>query len=83
MFGTKGENPKINPPVIERDWQRMKLVLDNIMVVWKSMPELRLCQLIANAIGHGADLENSFDIFYVEDEDLVKYLHNFKEKMNR
>jgi hypothetical protein len=82
MFGTRGENPKINPPIICRDWQRMKLVLDNIMVVWKSMPELRLCQLIANAVGTAAGVEQP-DIFNIGDEDLILYLHSFKEKMKR
>jgi hypothetical protein len=68
MFGTRGENPKINPPRIvdtrhelqritmpdkqPYDYAHMKRMLDSLMVAWKKNPYLRLGQLVVNAVGH-------------------------------
>ena len=46
-------------------------VLLDIAAFWKQLPFLRLGQLLTNALGDGCDM------FYVEDEDLVKAVKKF------
>jgi uncharacterized protein YihD (DUF1040 family) len=51
-----------------RDPKRIKKVLKEIKAIWKAHPDLRLCQMICNLMGRG------IDIYYLEDEYLVKEL---------
>lgn len=49
-------------------------VISKLMVVWREHPELRLCQLIENALG-GHDC-----IYYVSDDELLKRLEAYDEQ---
>jgi uncharacterized protein YihD (DUF1040 family) len=58
-----------------RDPKRISEILSLIRNVWESYPDLRLGQLIINSGPSNLDTINSFeDIFYLEDEILVKRL---------
>lgn len=50
-----------------RDPQRINRILGKISEVWKSNPDLRLCQLIGNCFSSG-------DNYHREDEELEKKL---------
>lgn len=58
-----------------RDEERIPTVLEELEEFWEENPDLRLAQIISNASqerGHGDD------VFYMEDEELVRYLRNKK-----
>ena len=48
--------------------------------IWKNFPDMRLSQLLTNAV---LDQGLVDDIFHIEDKDLVKYLREFDEKHNK
>jgi hypothetical protein len=50
-----------------RDKNRIPVLIDLITKIWVSNPDLRLCQLIGNALGSG-------DQYYTEDDRLEKNL---------
>lgn len=50
-----------------RDPKRIDKVLAKVREVWKTYPDLRLLQLLSNALPQG--IQNGF---YIEDEDLLK-----------
>ena len=50
-----------------RDSNRIDRILNEIRIIWKKCPDLRLGQLILNAIDDPA-------LYYIEDEELVKLL---------
>lgn len=52
-----------------RDVERIPKVLDKIKEIWLRYPDLRLCQLLENT-----KPENLNDMYYIEDEDLLKLL---------
>lgn len=52
-----------------------RVVLDRILRVWLQEPDLRLGQLITNAMVHTDGL------FYVEDEDLAKVLEEWVKRL--
>lgn len=54
--------------------EQKKQVLDDILEQWLKKPELRLCQMISNALPRSQDVGGPVDIFYVEDLDLVEHL---------
>ncbi len=58
-----------------RDPKRIDETLDVIRGIWKRSPDLRLTQLIMNAV------YPTKDPFYIEDEDLVKRLKDFSKKL--
>ena len=59
-----------------RDPNRIESVLKRIGTMWSLCPDLRLGQLLVNSsIMSGG----TSDIFYVEDEDLVKIVEKFME----
>lgn len=51
-----------------RDPKRIDNILNIIRLIWTDCSDMRLCQLIANAVGHHRD------IFYIEDEELLQSL---------
>lgn len=58
-----------------RDEERIPTVLEELEEFWEENPDLRLAQIISNASqerGYGDD------VFYMEDEDLLRYLRNKK-----
>jgi len=56
---------------------KIKATSDTIKSIWLQNPELRLGQLIDNAIPVDKD------IFYVTDDDLVKYLKEYTKNVIR
>ena len=54
-----------------RDVKRIQKTLDMIKKIWLKYPDLRLCQLLENV-----KPSNLNDMYYIEDEDLVKLLHS-------
>ena len=50
-----------------RDPKRIFICIDDIMHEWEKFPDMRLGQIISNAM-HGCGI----DLFYVEDTDLVE-----------
>ena len=55
-----------------RDPKRISQILKKLQKVWEKNPELRLAQLIENAF-----LYSGKDVYYVEDEDLIKKIEEF------
>ena len=56
-----------------RDPQRIKPILSLIQEVSSKAPDLRLTQLIMNALGI------SYDPYYIEDDELEKALKEYNE----
>lgn len=54
-----------------RDVKRIQKTLDMIKEIWLKYPDLCLCQLLENA-----KPSNLNDMYYIEDEDLIKLLHS-------
>ena len=52
--------------------RNIRHILIQIEKIWKNHPELRLCQLIQNCFRD--------DIYYIEDEKLIKTLKEYYEK---
>ena len=53
-----------------RSPKRIKPLLKKLEKIWKKHPDLRLGQLIVNS------LDESADLFYVEDEDLLRQIEH-------
>lgn len=51
-------------------------VMEALMDAWKKYPDMRLTQLIVNAV---APIEPDY-IFNIEDSELIKLLNAFKER---
>lgn len=56
-----------------RDPNRIDELLERLKTVWKKQPDLRLGQIIINAGRFTLGLD---DVFYVEDEQLVKAIES-------
>ncbi len=56
--------------------ERIILALTEIM---KRAPDLRVCQIFGNAIPHEELARRNNDIYYIEDDDLLRYLRTFEE----
>lgn len=61
-----------------RDPQRIDRLLSVVKRLWQKQPDLRLCQLITNAVGM-ATLKETPDYFYIEDDVLLKGLELYIE----
>lgn len=53
-----------------RDINRIDKILEEIKLIWKNVPDLRLGQLLLNVLRDPA-------LYYVEDDQLVDYLKKF------
>ena len=53
-----------------RDINRIDKILEEIKLIWKNVPDLRLGQLLLNVLQDPA-------LYYVEDDQLVDYLKKF------
>ena len=60
-----------------RDNKEIERVILQVKHIWRTNPSLRLGQLLVNAAG---EAERESDIFYIEDDDLLKYLRHYNEK---
>ena len=56
-----------------RDPKRIKTVLEKIETIWNKIPDLRLMQLLVNAL-HDVEKGLSGDYFYLEDDVLLEFL---------
>lgn len=54
-----------------RDIERIKVILERLEKLWKKYPDLRLGQLITNAIN------DIIVLYYVEDENLLDCLEDY------
>lgn len=61
-----------------RDPDRIDPVLDTIKQIWSRFPDLRLCQLIENCKPNDLD-----DMYYIEDDDLIKLLDSTYNKKGK
>jgi hypothetical protein len=59
--------------LIMRDPARIQLVLDSIRTGWELQPDLRLGQIIVNAVRPPQPCPA---IFYIEDDELVRRIEN-------
>lgn len=59
-----------------RDPKRIYIVMSDIMHEWEKYPDLRLGQLISNAM-HGSGV----DLFYIEDEELVEVIKKYVKEI--
>lgn len=59
-----------------RNKKRIVPILLKIAKVWSSNPDLRLCQLLYNAATR--EINSPIDLFYLEDEDLLRGLKKIK-----
>ena len=63
-----------------RDVNRIPQILDDLKKIWELTPDIRLGQLLLNAVDH-----NENTLFYIEDQDLIDrmfheiYLNLMKE----
>ena len=55
-----------------RDPNRIPEIIDELKVLWEANPDLRLGQLIINAINPGTPYS---ELFYIEDDKLLTSLH--------
>ena len=53
-----------------RDINRIDKILEELKLIWKNVPDLRLGQLLLNVLQDPA-------LYYVEDDQLVDYLKKF------
>lgn len=60
-----------------RNPKRIKEILDLIQEIWVPAPDLRLTQLIMNALNMNGDP------YYIEDDDLLKALKKYNYKGGR
>ena len=58
-------------------------LLTEITRLSEKYPELRLCQLIGNALPAEEREKRDNDIYYVEDAELLRWLREFESKMDR
>lgn len=62
-----------------RQASRIAIILDRIKVLWEKHPDLRLGQIISASI----NLEESKDLFYIEDYPLLEKIEElFSPKSN-
>lgn len=65
-----------------RDSSRIDHVLGVIKRAWQQEPDLRLCQLLSNAVGMATHQETT-DCFYTEDDVLLQGLELYIEEIFR
>lgn len=63
-----------------RDPKRIDPIIDRIRNFWKAYPELRLGQILTNAIGGKFD---DSKLFYIEDDVLEKVLIAYEKKVTK
>jgi len=73
--GTTDNTRWVNP-IVQREHKRIKRILELILAIWEQFPDMRLGQLLNNAIGeYGANL------FYTEDTVAEEKLKKFAGKL--
>ena len=64
-----------------RDKNRINPILDMLKIVWNEYPDVRLGQLLHIAIIRGGIKNKNFDLFHIEDDQILKGL-NFMNRMD-
>ena len=54
-----------------RDINRISQILDDLKKAWELTPDLRLGQLLLNAVDH-----NETALFYIEDQELINKIYH-------
>lgn len=62
-----------------RDPKRIDPMLELIGSIWKKNPDLRLGQLLVNALTYRGSI---LDPFFIEDDDLTERLREFEKRLN-
>ena len=60
-----------------RDPKRTPVLLDKIAALWQSTPDLRLCQLLSNAMTSSNLCGAIPDMYYIEDNVLLTALKRY------
>lgn len=68
------------PPGRAATTEQKRAMLDKLLEVWETAPQLRLGQLIDNALYTNENGYHDSSLFQVEDDRLMMYLENFKNK---
>ena len=55
-----------------RDPARVDTILEFLRHIWKKNPDLRLGQLILNCVKDSNEMQLHDDLYYLEDEELIK-----------
>lgn len=63
-----------------RNPKRIPEVVTIISNVWKKYPDLRLGQLLSNALCMGAEVDPA-NLFYIEDEKLIEMIKTFDKEV--
>jgi hypothetical protein len=58
-----------------RDPSRIPRIIENLLELWKEVPDWRFCQLIENVLG----CDRTSCIFHIEDTEFEERLKKFKE----
>ncbi len=63
-----------------RDINRIPKMLKLIETVWREVPDWRLGQLLVNVVNTLGGVPMDNNLFYIEDEDLMKALEKIAER---
>lgn len=63
-----------------RDPKRITDAMSTLSKIWKKYPDLRLGQLMSNALHMGPNLDPA-NLFYIEDEKLIEMIKMFDKKV--
>lgn len=67
--------------IIMREPSRINIFCGRLAAIWQKVPDWRFGQLISNAFNAIHELDR--DPFYIEDEEMIKYLEDYmKELLN-
>jgi len=57
-----------------RDPERIDVIINKLRQVWKTYPDLRLCQLVVNVLTQSSEMT---DPFYLEDDKFFDILNKY------
>ncbi len=63
-----------------RNPKRIPTVLSEISNIWKKYPDLRLGQLLSNAVCMSTEIDPA-NLFYVEDDKLIEMIKTFDKEV--
>lgn len=72
------ENKKIKSIQKDDCFFHQHKILHDLLYIWRQNPQLRLGQLIWNAL----IVPNKHDMFFLTDEDFIKHIEEFYKKLN-
>lgn len=63
-----------------RDPNRIDYYCDRLANLWNRVPDWRFGQFLINVLRHWSLTHNN-DLFYVEDEEFFKFIHDYLEEI--